>query len=222
MAVELLTADEKNISYHRSLVENGLTEFLTANNLKFLIGVSGGADEVHLGHTQNIVSGFLAELRNVKIGILTGGTQGGIPELATTIAKDYSIPTVGVFPRDGRKYALWDKLDLVIETLPPSFGSAGFGTETPTYVELINGLVVIGGEFGTLVEVATVLKNNKSRLKKGRPLIYLCPIKGTGGMAEIIDTLPAIKIVRESLPEQEVISGEAAARFLRRKLLLDF
>jgi len=216
-------AVEGGIFSHREKTKWAVANFRARFDIEAVIGISGGADERNVEQTTVIILDFLSNLRDRRVAIVSGGTSGGIPELATVIAKQLNLPTVGVFPRDGRKSALLDQLDLAIESLPPSLGKAGFGTETPTFIDILHGMIIIGGEFGTLVEVATALKINKDRLRKELPIIYLCPIQGTGGIADIVRVLPVIKIrdnylPKDCLPEEDVYTGIDAARFLRRKL----
>lgn len=219
MCVEVRCEESGSLAYHQRVFTEALKEFCDLNRIRNLIAISGGSDN-HEEAITAIISDLLKGLKDTQTGILSGGTEGGVPEIATRLARDFSFPTVGVFPRDCRKYVLLNELDFAIESLPPLYGKAGFGTETPTFIAIAKGMTVIGGEFGTLVEVASVLKNNKSRLRKGEEPIYLCPIKGLGGVAELIDTLPGIEQVSAALPEISIYSGQAAAHFFRDKLAL--
>lgn len=220
MATEIISdVFAESLAYHLQAFRETLNKFCYLNMIRSLIAISGGADN-HDEAVTALISDFLTGLRGTQVGILSGGTAGGVPEIATNLAREFSFPTVGVFPRDGRKHALLDKLDFAIEALPPLYGKAGFGTETPTFIAIARGMTVIGGEFGTLAEVASVLKSNKSRLRRGEEPIYLCPIKGLGGVAELIDTLPGIEQVSSALPEMSIYSGRAAAHFFRDKLAL--
>lgn len=211
-----------SIFYHREMVGGMVKDFKARFNIEAVIGISGGSnvkDEL----ASAVISDLLLGLNDKKIAILSGGTDSGVAKVATTIARRFNLPTVGVFPREGKKYVLLDMLDLAIESLPPSYGIAGWGTETPTYVELLNGMMVIEGEYGTLVEVGTALIINKRRIKKNEPIIYLCPIAGTGKTADLIETLPAVEVKgyflpSYCLPEKKVDNGIDAARFFRRKL----
>ncbi len=219
MAIEIICDKSKSFSYIQKAFIETLKEFCDVNRIKSLIAISGGADNQEEAVTA-VVSDFLTSLKDAQIGILSGGTKGGVPEIATKLAREFSFPTVGVFPTDGRKYALLDKLDFAIETLPTLNGKTGFGTETPTFIAIAGGMTVIGGEFGTLAEVALALKCNKSRIRRGEELIYLCPIKGLGGVAELIDTLPGIWQFSSALPETSIYNGHAAAHFFKDKLSL--
>lgn len=208
--------ESASIADLRKAAENTMDNFYALNGIRCLIAISGGADNQGEAVTA-IISELFKDLKDTRIGILSGGTEGGVPEIATKLAREFSFPTVGVFPRDGRKYAL-PELDFAIEALPPLYGKAGFGTETPTFIAIANGMAVIGGEFGTLAEVASVLKSNKSRLKKGEEPVYLCPIRGLGGVAELFETFPGIAQMFSALPAAPVYSGRAAASFFRDKL----
>lgn len=58
----------------------------------------------------------MKKLQDYRIAILTGGTEGGVPEDALRIAKDYGILTIGVYPSRGAKRALGENLiDCAIE-----------------------------------------------------------------------------------------------------------
>lgn len=81
------------------------------------------------------------------------------------MAKRLDVPTIGVFPKQGRKYALLGALDIAIETSPPDIGDGIFGTEAPTFVNILDGATIIGGSYGTLTEVSTILKTNAKRAR---------------------------------------------------------
>lgn len=218
-ACEIRCDESASIADLRKATNDILGKFYVLSGIRCLIAISGGSDN-HDEAVTVIISELLTGLKDTRVGVLSGGTEGGIPEIATKLARDFSFPTVGVFPKDGRKYALLDKLDFAIEALPPLYGKAGFGTETPTFIAIASGMTVIGGEFGTLAEVASVLKNNKSRLKKGEEPVYLCPIRGLGGVAELIGTFPRIEQMSSALPEAPIYNGRAAASFFKDKLSL--
>lgn len=211
-----------SLSDHVKMIGDAVGEFKSRFGIDAVIGISGGSnvpDEV----SSAIISDLLNGLKGRKIAVLSGGTDSGVTKVATTLARECNLPTMGVFPREGRKYVLLDMLDLAIEALPPSFGRAGWGTETPTYVELLSGLTVIEGEFGTLVEVGTALCSNKKRIKDNKPIIYLCPIEGTGKTADMVRTFPVVEVRGFSLPscclpEEKVDNGIDAARFFSSKL----
>jgi hypothetical protein len=102
-----------------------------------VIGFSGGADDKHKGipdddplqgqfksfrdaYHERIIRSALGVFRGYKIAVLTGGTSRGVPELATTIAKEFCFYTIGVYPRAGKKYALsTELLDMSIAVDPP-------------------------------------------------------------------------------------------------------
>lgn len=218
MSHELQPSLNETTTGYRNRVSNALSSFLTENNLQFVIGLSGGSEHLTQREAIGLISDFVDTIQDSRCAILTGGTQGGIPEWGVKIARASSVPTIGVFPSKGRKYALYPELDLAIETHDPTIGEGTFGTETPSFVQLLDGATVIGGSFGTLTEVATILKVNNGRVKKGQNPIYLCPISGTGGVADVLSTLPDIGAVRGCLPEQEIRTGKNAALFLRSKL----
>ena len=218
MAIEIIPIGNRSVEYNREVLKNALRGFLAKNNLEAVLAISGTSNPQEVEKTIEIITSLIENLDGLPVAILTGGTKDGVPEIGLRIAKSRSIPTIGVFPEHGRRYALYDQMDLAIEVLPPSFGSSTFGTETPTFVNLTDGVVVIGGGFGTLTEVATLLKINNSRIKKGLRPKYVCPIKNTGGVADIIETLPGIISVGACLPPFPINNGKEAAKFLRSRL----
>lgn len=218
MNKEIKPQQNSAIDEYRQEVSSNVYEFMKKNSLLYIVGISGGADHIAEKKAEWIITEFIHGIKDMPYAILTGGTQGGIPEIGTKIAKSQKVPTIGIFPEQGKKYALYNDLDLAIQTYPPAIGAGTFGSETPSFVNLLNGAAVIGGSFGTLTEVSTILKTNTGRIKKKEGLIYLCPIKGTGGVADAIGNLPGMENLTQCLPEYEIRDGLNAARFFRSRL----
>ena len=113
-------------------------------------------------------------------------------------------------------------LDLAIEISPPDIGEGIFGTETPSFVNMLDGAMIIGGEYGTLTEAATILKVNTKRVRdrsRGQSVkhpIYLAPIAGSGGAADIIYS--TIRVMDcdtgDCIPNNPIYSGSEAADFI--------
>ena len=215
---------------HREEVEQSVKEVLARNAIKFVVGISGGAEEKYFERTEALIDEFVGTLQGGNYAILTGGTEGGVPQIGIEAAKRHHVPSIGVFPKQGLKYALLDDLDLAIETTLPDIGEGVFGTETPTFVNMLDGATVIGGSYGTLIEVSTILKANVKRIEKlkkqtedAQDPIYLAPILGTGGVAdqthEIAQALGCD--VTLSMPERPVVRASSAAQYLRQKLEAD-
>lgn len=209
---------EDSVDGHLEQVQRALAEFRDRFAISFIVSISGGADEQGDSKVLGVLEELILGLKNTSAAILTGGTKGGIPEIATKIAKANGLPTIGVFPPKGRKYALLDQLDLPIETLPPSVGPAALGTETPTFAQLPDYAVFYGGSFGTLTEVSTMLKLNTKRQRDGIEPIYIIPITSSDGVADLIPSLiqlnPELAYCLLSL---EIHSGTEAADFIKQK-----
>lgn len=217
MGVEVLQDPDYSVHQHKERVDDAVQNLLAKNNLKAILALSGGSEEGSEDVIADILRDLILNVRDLPVAILTGGTKGGVPEIGIRVARESSVPTIGVFPSRARSYALLDDLDIAIETLPPSVGSPSFGTETPSFVNLANGIAVVGGGFGTLTEISTALKVNMGRIRKNETPIYICPIQGTGGAADIISDLPGIEKVGLSLPHTKISTGLEAARFFRSK-----
>lgn len=77
---------------------------------------------------------------------------------------------------------------------------------------------MLGGEFGTQIEVATILKTNKARHGNDQLPIYLCPLAGTGGVADATYEAHKIADVYDALPNPPITNGADAAEFISHKL----
>lgn len=205
------------INAYLAEIQRDLTLFREQYAISFIVSISGGsdADTPHLA--TNAINELIDRLQNTGAAILTGGTQGGIPEQSTIIAKKRGIPTIAVFPPKGRKHLLDEYVDFKLETLPPLIGPAGFGTETPTFAQLPDYAVIIGGAFGTLAEAITILKINTKRTKEGQKPIYICPLNGSGQAADLISSLIQLDPqVAHCLPDSKLNTGSEIADFILR------
>ena len=208
------------IEYIRAETLTSLEQFKLRFGVNSVIALSGGADVMGDEATRELFSEVLLATRELSPAVLTGGTKGGIPELGLRVARDLGIPTIGVFPQKGRKNALFELIDLPIETMPPNLGSPTYGTETPTFATIPDVTIIIGGSFGTLTEISTMLKFNGKKIEDHENPIYLCPVEGSGGVADMIRQLVELKPGAEvCLPTTPVRTGEEIASFMRQHLL---
>ncbi len=214
---------------YRQEVQQRINEALASLAVRYVIGMSGDADQDKKILTQGVIEEFTNHFTGGDYAILTGGTEGGVPQMSVETAKRLGIPTIGVFPRQGMKYALLNQLDLAIETSPPDIGDGTFGTETPTFVNMLDGATVIGGGYGTLTEVSTILKTNVKRARdRSRELpdaqdpIYFAPITSTGGAAASVYGL-AYNLGGDiestlGMPMSPATDSHTAAQFIHDKL----
>lgn len=215
-----------------------LAEFCAERNIKAFIGISGGSADVMPGlgtdpklendflelrtrHHTNIITEAIKVFRGYPVAFLSGGTAGGVPEIAVKVAKSLGFPTVGVVPECGLKYVLQEQLDLLI-SVGSVFGESSWGDESSVWTSISDAVIVIGGSSGTLAECSHILKLNERRINKQLPVKFIVPIHDTGGFAEQIHNLwvkPAIR--RESLPSELIYTGTEAAHILVNHLSLD-
>lgn len=230
MKIEVKAAENYAETIKKALKEAGISK---------VIGFSGGADDKLKGipdddplqkqftsfrdaYHERIISSALGLFRGYNVAILTGGTEGGVPELSTTIAKKFSFFTIGVHPRKGKKYALPDNLVDISITVDPMVGDAVWGDEGSVWTALVDAMIVIGGGGGTLTECAHIQKINESRIKAGDTPKYVIPIYGTGGVAEQLPHLWAKPDIRNaSMPMDRVHTGNDAAKRIIEILSLD-
>lgn len=219
--------DSKELEKHREELQLKIKESLGRQAILHVIGISGGAESDKTEQTEEILEDFIYQLRGGGYAVLTGGTEGGIPEMSIKTAKKFSVPTIGVFPHQGQKYALRDSLDLIIETSPPDIGEGFFGTETPTFINMLDASMIMGGGYGTLVEAGTILKTNEKRIRdKARDIknikdpIYLAPIVESGGATNHILTIAKDlgKYSKLYMPDSPIYDGTTAAQFILDKL----
>lgn len=187
--------------------------------IQYIVSVSGDAEKGSNIDTDLLLMQLIVGLAGQPWALLSGGTSGGIPESSIKIARNNQVPTIGVFPFDGEKYALRDQLGLPIRTPAPAIGKATFGTETPVFAQLPDYAVFIGGSFGTLAELATILKINNGRIEKGQTPVYILPLAGTGGVTPLIDSFRGLnkkaqRVVDMSTPTEPLTDGAKAAQFI--------
>ncbi len=174
-------------------------DFLNTYGLKKIIGFSGSADtklsgipnddplqqkyrEFYQSFYKRIISDVLGVLNGYKVAILTGGTDGGIPELAVRKAKEFGFKTIGVFPKVGKKYSLESSLIDLSIMVDPLIGESRWGDEGSVWTALVDAMIVISGQAGTLTECAHIQKINEALIKYNKVPKYIIPIYGTGGL----------------------------------------
>jgi predicted Rossmann-fold nucleotide-binding protein len=190
--------------------------FLERTGSSAIVGILGGSDE-NMAEARKTIADFLRHMRGARVAILSGGTRGGLPQAAEE-ARFLGFPTIGVYPQGKEEHVLFEELDLAIAVPAPLTGLSCFGSETPTLVQLSDAVVVIGGGVGTLAEVATILKINKTLLRKGRKPIYVCPVYQTGGVANYLTALPGVEQLKSCFPSKRIYNGAEAAAFIKEKL----
>ena len=217
------------VAEYRQEMRQRINDALASLAVRRVIGMSGDADPDKQALTQDIIEEFATHFIGGDYAILTGGTEGGVPQMGVETAKRLGIPTIGVFPKQGAKYALLSQLDLAIETSPPDIGDSTFGTETPAFVNMLDGATVIGGSYGTLTEVSTIMKTNVKRARdRSRELpdaqepIYFAPIASTGGAAssayELAHSLGGNIEDSLGMPISPAIDSRVAAKFIYDQL----
>jgi hypothetical protein len=202
-------------------IVHDFNQFKKDNDIQFILGFSGDTDtkipkvpdddplqkeykRIQKERISRIIQDCLLKFQHIKskVAILTGGTQGGVPECTTKIAKKIGFKTIGIYPSVGQEYFLGkDYIDFSFcvepvyqdtTTKDRFFTNSCWGDESSLFAKLLDSVIVIGGSSGTLIEVAYILKLNKEILK-GKTyyshLKYIVPISGFGGVSEGIHTI---------------------------------
>lgn len=181
-------------------------EFLDRPEVDNAIWFIGGADcsEADVG---KIVDKAMQQFEEENIGVVTGGTEGGLPEIAARRAKEYGIPTLGIYPERGEKYFLEEVNDHEA-MVSPTYGESTWGDESEIGAKIVDGVIVFGGSEGTMAEYSLSQKDDSA---------YAVAIEGTGGLA---DDLQDMSIYSESdyTPDSDIQNGREAAKFILNNL----
>ncbi len=184
-------------------------EFLNRPEVDNAIWFIGGADcsETDVGE---IVDGAMQQFEEENIGVVTGGTEGGLPEIAARRAKEYGLPTLGIYPERGEKYLLEEVNDHGA-MVSPAYGESTWGDESEIGAKIVDGVMVFGGSEGTMAEYSLSQKDDSA---------YAVAIEGTGGLA---DDLQDMSIYSESdyTPDSDIQNGREAAKFILNNLNRD-
>lgn len=168
-----------------------IQEFKELQGVNRILGVIGGSDKAVVSSCQEQLVGICSQLciYHGRFGVLSGGTTGGVPEMALTVAKQLQLPTIGVYPQSAEKYAAHSKIDHEIPVPLSPLSDVKWGMETPILASIPDAFILIGGEWGTLTEVSTIMKRNVSRAEKGLPLTPIIPLLGSGKLADNLSTI---------------------------------
>ncbi len=181
-------------------------EFLDRPEVDNAVWFIGGADcsEADVG---KIVDEAMQQFEEEDIGVVTGGTEGGLPEIAARRAKEYNIPTLGIYPERGEKYFLEEVNDHGA-MVSPTYGESTWGDESEIGAKIVDGVIVFGGSEGTMAEYSLSQKDDSA---------YAVAIEGTGGLA---DELQDMSIYSESdyTPDSGIQNGREAAKFILNNL----
>lgn len=176
-------------------IEQSIIAFKEREKVSRVVGIIGGSGSVTT-ETKNILTRVLSEVKtgNGRFAVQTGGTTGGIAEAGIELAITLDLPTIGIYPKLGEKYALRDKLDLSVAIDAPAYGGQIWGSETPVFVAIPDVFLLVGGEWGTNVEVSMIMKRNKDKMKVGLIPSPIISINGSGKLADemtrLVNILP--------------------------------
>lgn len=207
-----------------------LETFLAAHGHAFRLAISGGAKAGQISGVFSWLQTIVGPLRNEHILAITGGTRSGVPGAAACVThRELGLPILGVLPERGQEYAASEFTDAdpklgeaCLVTVPPVYGVSMWGDESPLFVRLADAILVLGGEWGTTVELALALKVNVGRVEKRKPPIHIVPVEAFPGPAQYLASAPWIsdEVRHASFPSQPLESVEAVTQHLRTLLAL--
>ncbi len=206
-----------------------IKDFRERCGISTIIAVSGGAlvstegmpEEVALAYVKSVddririvLSDCLSKFQNFGVAILTSGTRDGVPCIAVEVARELGLRVMFLYPRRAEKYKLDLEPDLRI-VIDPIVGESQWGDDSPLFAQLLDGVVIIGGNTGTLTECGHIFKINESLVGHNKKPKFMAPIRGFGGVAEILPHFCFREEVRRAcMPDENIWTGEAAGRFL--------
>lgn len=197
--------------------DDRVRNFCAERAIRALIAVSGTAEPNPLA--EQIAHEFVANLRGHPVGIIISGTKIGVPGSTFRCARSFGIPVIRVFPEyaPARGHLHDGKADLEI-AVPPRVGPSMWGDESGLFVKLASGIVFIGGGSGTLLEIATWAKVNKTLFgRTGATTIPAVPIALGDGWSDWLarEGHQAFhEFYTDATPSVPLESGEAAAIWL--------
>lgn len=181
-------------------------EFLDNPEVENAIWFIGGADcsDVNVG---DIVDEAMQMFEGENIGVVTGGTKGGLPEIAAKKAQEYDMPTLGIYPERGEKYFFEEANDYGA-MVSPTYGESSWGDESELGAKIVDGAIVFGGSEGTMAEYSLSQKDDSA---------YAVAIDGTGGLADDLQDM-TVYTESEHTPSTNVENGAKAAKFILNNL----
>lgn len=190
--------------------------WIRGKSVKAIIAISGTSD-AKKDFILPIVDVCISELSSSPIALLCGGNNGTVPESVIDCANKYDLPCIGIMPVRGKKYA--DKRTDISLFVAPRFGESEWGDESEVFAKLADGMIVIGGKYGTLIEVAHAINISKSRLRhSGSKPIYVAPIVYQDEVSTKICELRFDAFISTILPDTPFTEAIDASAFLKKKL----
>lgn len=187
--------------------------FLREHDVQFAVGFSGGYRD-NEEYAKKLIEQSMKVYQNQPVAILTGGTDWNIPGDATTIAKDYGLPVIGVLPQTGEKHkASGIDLELVIPSL---YGQSEWCDESQLFAKISDGIELIGGGPGAGVEIFQAMKISLDRIHDNKRPIFIAPITGFGGIESVVYNSPFVNT--KYMPEKPFEDGTSAANYLLENL----
>jgi hypothetical protein len=213
-------------SCHRERYE----EFRLRYGISTVIAVSGGALTDTRGMPGDVASVYkenldarirailhdcLCQFQGYGVAVMTSGTRDGVPRVAIHVAKELKLKLIFLYPQRARKYrveTVEPDLDIQID---PVVGDSQWGDDSALFAQLLDGMIVIGGSTGTLVECAHVFKINETLVDHNKKPKCIIPVRGFAGVSEFLPFFCFRESVRrECMPEEGVWDGIEAGKLL--------
>lgn len=182
---------ERGAEQRSGIIEINFRNFKESEGFTHVIGIIGGSSVENIPYYHNLITSQLAIVKQ-QLGIFaitSGGTQGGVPEMALDIGYELGLPTIGVFPEAKCKYSVPDKTSFSIAVPSHPMTEVTWGIETPVLIGIPDAFLLVGGAWGSLTEVSMIMKRNESLLRHGHRAVPIVSITPDSGISRAIDML---------------------------------
>ena len=191
-----------------------------------LQGVSPELAARHRAVLDERVQGSIREMlglfRDHGIAVVTAGTNSGVPAAASSMAAELGLTLVHFHPVIAHRYLNADaQPDLEVCVLPRTSENSSWGDDSADLLSLVDAVVFIGGGYGTLIELAHVLKLNEAKIRRGERPIFMVSLHDFGGFGDRLYDFATPNVREECMPHERIFLGRDAAKFILRSLHAD-
>lgn len=154
------------------------------------VGFFGGFHDSSGNEVSDCITQCVSEIGENIVGVC-GGSWNGFPGVVIDACINRSVPVVGVLPARAKELLHPHVTHPII--INPRIQSSEWGDEAEVLIKLCDVAVVFGGKWGTLTELAHLMKINEERISANRdPVRVICLTHPSDFSVPIIETLPNV------------------------------
>ncbi len=181
-----------------------------------------------------IIDEIISKLSDYNVAILTWWTNWDVPKIATTLARNYQLPTIGVMPEKAKatnSLAKYNLLNLEL-SVPPMYGDSHYWDESSIFSKLADGMFVIWWWSWTLIEFGHAIKINEKLTSDNkkciandnhegkRELKKIIPVLWIPGVSDLLLNIPWDKDTKNgTFPELVIDNAQEAFECMKNEVL---